>query len=1183
MNGTSGANNTATTVAFRPVPFKTQTSRTALPVLEMNRNDIKTASSIKHRSTSEIRERPELSMFTTSVNEGDFPLRQQRFSRDRTRQSSMIRSNSVGSVPSNKKLSLSNNSTTSLKQPILSQIARNPESGYCSGISPKYLDSSYKNKISTGDFEFISDFTSSKQKCSKIGEDIEDISKQKCQDISNTVSATQKVKEVNFMLDATKSNVQAKQNPNRTSLPSILKKTNFERPPPKIVSVSYKDTTVSSQKSSITDDRPWKRHSTGHIPTLSTLQPYPPTLIIKKKETIPINSTEIFNVTLPQTCLLENCKCITKERSTQLLKETLLYHANTDMKTKHEVVVLATCMSQYIKEVFSQLDTTKRGFITDEELSILYEIIGLQKFPLCESHIPTKGPREINHKEFEKKLWHSLAYEQQFRQISIGNRSPNASLLASILESRSSLKKLENITKQLKAINESMKCTLKTDHFDYGENQINKCRFSELADESSSTFKQLYHSSQIENTCLKQAVNDLRWSLQNSDAENIALRVELIKLKRKQEEILKTFVRSDINEKKNIFINSMAKKEYAQLTDYLHDLLCTKLKINTASTYSNQSILNSSIELKHEISAVIDHIFNITSMSNSSSNSISIKQRVKMFDCDLRSNQNNPDKKISSAFSKSMSSKINNRDLINKLFPEQPNVSEACKLSRSSSSLDFSSIENVQPKINSSSLPSSPSLIRGDFIKQQNDTYLSMNKSDNLSAVDSRSLKKLSLASTPISGDTRCMNIFSKLATKMRNDDAASGCRNYNSGKDESEGHYENFEAVDDFLDEDYCTMSPPFVPFEALRTSLSLKHRNAINRSNKNYASFSPRSTGTIKLRASKRIRRMQSELPVSPPPSIDTIPRSSYGPDSSCSKQALLKSSTQGGLENSQAVNNPYTLHKSYTQELLERSQVINTPSTYNKSTTHGAQELNKSVSHGVLEYSQVVKTPQVLNKWHTQGVLENYPLKNAPKSNVCTLKHCNPKNFIIHTPVPNECEPMDDQFTTPAIYRTGDSIDCVFRYNTKQTPKASKSVFHPDVYKRAVQMQKNRMEARRKLRIAQLSFSTENCQLRGSLSNKPSEDFVSKRLSVPVINAKKIHENGSEKLSCSSANILREWYENPARSEWKKGSIPEFSELDCYKDWHLTVKSRLSSLSPKKNSPRQFNRKTSPRKSR
>ncbi|KAK2718966.1 hypothetical protein QYM36_006096, partial [Artemia franciscana] len=208
--------------------------------------------------------------------------------------------------------------------------------------------------------------------------------------------------------------------------------------------------------------------------------------------------------------------------------------------TTNEAVVLAVGIDLYIEEVFQQLDSEGRGFVTDEDFILLCEVLSLPK------SLPSSTKR-LSLEQFRSRLFEhfvaSFEKPTEKRGNDVLKTQVTVSRRAGILDKIS-----HNIDKLLSTLElEETECICAESEFKEStqvvcprckRNSAGTRRFSN-SDETvrlrvrDLQIKVLQQQKEIH--ALREVVEDMRMALQSSDAENIALKVILKKHHRLEE------------------------------------------------------------------------------------------------------------------------------------------------------------------------------------------------------------------------------------------------------------------------------------------------------------------------------------------------------------------------------------------------------------------------------------------------------------------------------------------------------------------------------------------------------------------------------------------------------------------------------------------------------------------------
>lgn len=252
------------------------------------------------------------------------------------------------------------------------------------------------------------------------------------------------------------------------------------------------------------------------------------------------------------------------------LKSALSYNLEVPESPRNEVIVLALGIDQYIEEVFRFLDRSGSGRVGIEDFHALCQVLGLaenealprqgqQRCQCLGSKLTLNGsldssllsnevpggkvcPIHLNFSEFHDRLCESFVKGAQTETLSpLASRRPcNPRLVTSVVHIQRRYDILEKISKSIAEINSELEgdvkrppaecptaasacCTTRQPaHVDRNSNISPQPSYSETC-----LLKRQVLLQQQELQCLREVIEDMRVALQNSDAENLSLQVQM--------------------------------------------------------------------------------------------------------------------------------------------------------------------------------------------------------------------------------------------------------------------------------------------------------------------------------------------------------------------------------------------------------------------------------------------------------------------------------------------------------------------------------------------------------------------------------------------------------------------------------------------------------------------------------
>ncbi|XP_045133913.1 uncharacterized protein LOC123517661 isoform X2 [Portunus trituberculatus] len=259
----------------------------------------------------------------------------------------------------------------------------------------------------------------------------------------------------------------------------------------------------------------------------------------------------------------------TRERE-PWLRSALAYSLRVPQCPRNEVVVLALGVDQYVEEVFRFLDQAGSGKVGVEDFHALCRVLGLedegvknegQKCRCLGSTLTLLGSlndsaasdtvaeapcaAHLSFREFRERLCEVFIRNADAHSLlSLGARRPiNAPLVNSVVSVQRRYEVLEAISRKLAEVTARLKCEEERLKDESSEPVCGKCQQMIHVDSNSNISPRPRHVEvsflqwqvllqQQELQCLREVIDDLRVALQSSDAENLALQVQALKLAR---------------------------------------------------------------------------------------------------------------------------------------------------------------------------------------------------------------------------------------------------------------------------------------------------------------------------------------------------------------------------------------------------------------------------------------------------------------------------------------------------------------------------------------------------------------------------------------------------------------------------------------------------------------------------
>lgn len=256
------------------------------------------------------------------------------------------------------------------------------------------------------------------------------------------------------------------------------------------------------------------------------------------------------------------------------LRSALSYSLRVPQCPKNEVVVLALGVDQYVEEVFRFLDQAGAGKVGVEDFHALCQVLGLEdegekneghKCRCLGSTLTLLGslndsavggtlveapcPAHLSFREFRERLCEVFIRNADAHSLlSLGARRPaNSPLVTSVVSVQRRYEVLEAISRKLAEVTARLKCEEERLKEESNEPVCGKCQQVIHVDRNSnisprpryvevSYLQRQVLLQQQELQCLREVIDDLRVALQSSDAENLALQVQALKLARWRQE-----------------------------------------------------------------------------------------------------------------------------------------------------------------------------------------------------------------------------------------------------------------------------------------------------------------------------------------------------------------------------------------------------------------------------------------------------------------------------------------------------------------------------------------------------------------------------------------------------------------------------------------------------------------------
>ncbi|XP_062843250.1 EF-hand and coiled-coil domain-containing protein 1 [Trichomycterus rosablanca] len=201
-------------------------------------------------------------------------------------------------------------------------------------------------------------------------------------------------------------------------------------------------------------------------------------------------------------------------RKSEWLRGALAHHYSPDLEVENEIVVLATGIDQYLQEVFHHLSYCSRGdLVSDQDFRLLCSVMGIN--PDQDGGSCADLPPALNFREFHARLCGSFSLKAGPTRLALTEET-------------------EHVEREIK-----LRCPRvrrrKCVSFDLSRQSTGKrTTQSESAPESTepgpdSQQRTWQEHVEVENSSLRELVEDLRSALQSSDARCISLEVALRK------------------------------------------------------------------------------------------------------------------------------------------------------------------------------------------------------------------------------------------------------------------------------------------------------------------------------------------------------------------------------------------------------------------------------------------------------------------------------------------------------------------------------------------------------------------------------------------------------------------------------------------------------------------------------
>ncbi|XP_050738219.1 uncharacterized protein LOC127009310 isoform X1 [Eriocheir sinensis] len=246
------------------------------------------------------------------------------------------------------------------------------------------------------------------------------------------------------------------------------------------------------------------------------------------------------------------------------LRSALRYSLRVPQCPRNEVVVLALGVDQYVEEVFRFLDQSGAGRVGVEDFHGLCRILGLEDEGAtteiykcrCLTQLGSvedpavsgpmnevSCPAHISFREFRERLCEVFIRNADAHSLlSLGARRPaNSPLVTSVVSVQRRYEVLGAISRKLSEVTARLKCEEERQKEESGEPVCGKCQQVIHVDRNSNISLRprdaevTYLQRQVllqqqELQCLREVIDDLRVALQSSDAENLALQVQALRL-----------------------------------------------------------------------------------------------------------------------------------------------------------------------------------------------------------------------------------------------------------------------------------------------------------------------------------------------------------------------------------------------------------------------------------------------------------------------------------------------------------------------------------------------------------------------------------------------------------------------------------------------------------------------------
>ena len=205
-------------------------------------------------------------------------------------------------------------------------------------------------------------------------------------------------------------------------------------------------------------------------------------------------------------------------RRCQWIVSSLAYHYGLEKGVENEIIVLSTGLDQYLQEIFHNLDVSAKGKISADDFTTLCRVLKLDN-----TDILSGISGEISFREFHARLCEHFACRSDVPYVPFDCKDNDQEYVHAEVTMRHLQKRNNSLCPQCRISNESME----SDNKKWGTQTRGR---SGCPDAFSQNATKVIAKQQEEIECLREIIEDLRSSLQSSDARCIALQVALSSL-----------------------------------------------------------------------------------------------------------------------------------------------------------------------------------------------------------------------------------------------------------------------------------------------------------------------------------------------------------------------------------------------------------------------------------------------------------------------------------------------------------------------------------------------------------------------------------------------------------------------------------------------------------------------------